>query len=145
MGQDQLQGSVVDDKELFEQSREEEKNDGVRPYDESEALTPNSNGNEKRDRPESNQLTLVTSRSETSSDEPILQDFHPRETKSPKGQPRGQRQERVRTLAQALEIEAKETFGQRSEQGLSDAQENTEAKDMQSEQESSDDGSSVVS
>ena len=53
MGQDQLQGSVVDDKELFEQSREEEKNDGVRPYDESEALSP-CNGNEKRGRIESN-------------------------------------------------------------------------------------------
>ena len=31
---------ITDDKELFEHSREEEKNDGVRPYDESEAFTP---------------------------------------------------------------------------------------------------------
>ena len=47
VGQSQPQGFVVDDKELFDQSREEEKNDGVRPYDESEALSP-CNGNEKR-------------------------------------------------------------------------------------------------
>ena len=31
---------ITNDNELFEQSREEEKNDGVRPYDESEAFTP---------------------------------------------------------------------------------------------------------
>ena len=53
VGQSQLQGIVVDDKELFDQSREEEKNDGVRPYDESEASSP-CNGNEKRGWIESN-------------------------------------------------------------------------------------------
>ena len=81
VGQKQPQGLEVDDKELFEQSREEEKNDGVRPYDESEALSP-IHGDEKRVRLQSNQLTLVTSQDENSSAEVVQQENCSNKTKS---------------------------------------------------------------
>ena len=74
---------ITDDNELFEQSREEEKNDGVRPYDESEAFTP-KHGTEMPKRFQSNQLTLVTSRSENSSEAPVSFGRNPSRPETPR-------------------------------------------------------------
>ena len=82
VGQNSAQ-PLVDDKELFEESREEEKNDGVRPYDESENFTP-THGTEMPRRLNSNQLTLVTSRSENSSEVPVSFGQNPSRPESPR-------------------------------------------------------------
>ena len=67
---------MIDDKELFEQSREEEQDDGVHPLEETQTYKQLNQFDKKHRRIISNALTIVTSKTgDSGSAEHSLEDY----------------------------------------------------------------------